>query len=995
MIAEKPSWVRHEGMQIFSIDVQPGGLRFATGGGDHKVRIWNMKSVSTDMENYDPSERLLATLRDHFGSVNCVRWAKHGRFVASGSDDQAILIHERKPGSGTTEFGSGEPPDIENWKVVMTLRGHSADVVDLNWSPDDSSLASGSLDNTIHVWNMSNGICTAVLRGHSSLVKGVAWDPIGSFIASQSDDKTVIIWRTSDWSLAHRTDGHWSKSLGSTFFRRLGWSPCGHFITTTHGFKKPRHSAPVLERGEWSATFDFLGHNAPIIVVKFNHFMFKKSSSNAQEVKPEPVGWSNGASKTASKEPQPYNVIAIGSQDRTITVWTTASPRPLFVAKHFFTQSVVDLSWSPDGYSLFACSLDGSVGTFHFEVKELGQSLGDTELDELMKSRYGDVRGCKVNLAESPAQLLLEAASTKQTSSKKVVTDVQQNKKMEKAFVSARDATNNAKPQVDDRKNNGGPVGDELNMVTTSSQISIPVKQKEYRRPDGRKRIIPEIVGVPAQPENISGAAQQALDFPLVSSSKRRKSSDGAISNDDDIRASTLGGAQIRHSDLKERSGVTARATISDGLIIEKIPDTAGDGGINVQQLGNSTTSSSLAACSATLSIRVFDKKGGDDTSPIILEARPREHTVNDIVGLGNTSMMKETEIVCTRGDQTLWSDRISGKVTVLAGNINFWAVGCEDGCLQIYTKCGRRAMPTMMTGSAATFVDCDECWTLLLVTRKGSLYLWDLFNRTCLLQDSLTSLVASSPNSSTKDAGTIKVISAKLSKSGSPLVVLATRHAFLFDMSVKCWLRVADDCFPASNFASSWSLGSIQSGELAALQVDLRKYLARKPGWTRVTDDGVQTRAHLEAQLASSLALGSPNEYRQFLLSYVRFLAREADESRLREVCESFLGPPTGMVEEPSSNSNNLAWDPFILGMRKHKLLREDILPSMASNRKVQRLLNEFMDLLSEYEIVDANQNQTNLILPKSSSPPATKPTESSSLATDKDDSAQAEKLD
>lgn len=37
--------------------------------------------------------------------------------------------------------------------------------------------------------------------------------------------------------------------------------------------------------------------------------------------------------------------------------------------------------------------------------------------------------------------------------------------------------------------------------------------------------------------------------------------------------------------------------------------------------------------------------------------------------------------------------------------------------------------------------------------------------------------------------------------------------------------------------------------------------------------------------------------------------------------------------------------------GMKKHKLLKEDILPSMASNRKVQRLLNEFMDLLLEYE--------------------------------------------
>lgn len=42
-----------------------------------------------------------------------------------------------------------------------------------------------------------------------------------------------------------------------------------------------------------------------------------------------------------------------------------------------------------------------------------------------------------------------------------------------------------------------------------------------------------------------------------------------------------------------------------------------------------------------------------------------------------------------------------------------------------------------------------------------------------------------------------------------------------------------------------------------------------------RVTDDGVQTRAHLEAQLASALALKSPNEYRQCLLSYIPFLAR------------------------------------------------------------------------------------------------------------------------
>lgn len=75
---------------------------------------------------------------------------------------------------------------------------------------------------------------------------------------------------------------------------------------------------------------------------------------------------------------------------------------------------------------------------------------------------------------------------------------------------------------------------------------------------------------------------------------------------------------------------------------------------------------------------------------------------------------------------------------------------------VKVYTKCGRRAMPTMMIGSAATFIDCDECWKLLLVTRKGSLYVWDLYNRNCLLHDSLASLVALNPNSSAKDAGII-----------------------------------------------------------------------------------------------------------------------------------------------------------------------------------------------------------------------------------------------
>ena len=79
---------------------------------------------------------------------------------------------------------------------------------------------------------------------------------------------------------------------------------------------------------------------------------------------------------------------------------------------------------------------------------------------------------------------------------------------------------------------------------------------------------------------------------------------------------------------------------------------------------------------------------------------------------------------------------------------------------------------------------------------------------------------------------GTVKVISVKFSRCGSPLVVLASHDAFLYDMSLKCWLRIADDCFPASNFASSF--GSTQGGELGKLQIDIGKFMARKPIWSR-----------------------------------------------------------------------------------------------------------------------------------------------------------------
>ncbi len=67
--------------------------------------------------------------------------------------------------------------------------------------------------------------------------------------------------------------------------------------------------------------------------------------------------------------------MALGSQDTKLSIWLSSAKRPTFVAQKLFLQSVVDLSWTPDGYCLLACSSDGTVAALQFEAKDLGVPL--------------------------------------------------------------------------------------------------------------------------------------------------------------------------------------------------------------------------------------------------------------------------------------------------------------------------------------------------------------------------------------------------------------------------------------------------------------------------------------------------------------------------------------------------------------------------------------------------------------------------------------------
>ena len=62
--------------------------------------------------------------------------------------------------------------------------GHSSSVFSVAFSPDGKTLASGSLDFTVKLWDVSTGKELRTLEGHALEVYSVAFSPNGKILAS-------------------------------------------------------------------------------------------------------------------------------------------------------------------------------------------------------------------------------------------------------------------------------------------------------------------------------------------------------------------------------------------------------------------------------------------------------------------------------------------------------------------------------------------------------------------------------------------------------------------------------------------------------------------------------------------------------------------------------------------------------------------------------------------------------------------------------------------
>src|SRR5262249_17511422 len=76
-----------------------------------------------------------------------------------------------------------------------TLSGeHTRLVLCLAFSPDGKTLASGSEDTPIRLWDLQTGKVTATLRGDMRPVRCLAFSPDGEMLASGREGNAIKIW---------------------------------------------------------------------------------------------------------------------------------------------------------------------------------------------------------------------------------------------------------------------------------------------------------------------------------------------------------------------------------------------------------------------------------------------------------------------------------------------------------------------------------------------------------------------------------------------------------------------------------------------------------------------------------------------------------------------------------------------------------------------------------------------------------------------------------